>query len=104
MENKGYRGSVTLLLSQGSPHQGSLRSVHHAPPCGASQAALPEFRREKVREDSGVFLHDSCGQCGDPHDGLYGKFAGILQGKLRRAVDNLLIIPDSVGLRPTTQG
>jgi hypothetical protein len=49
----------------------------------------PEYHREKVLEDSGVLLRDSRGQRGDPRRGLYGKFAGILQGKIRQRVSSI---------------
>jgi len=44
----------------------------------------PEYRRDKVREDSGVFLRGSRGQRCDPSRVLYGKFAGILQVEIRQ--------------------
>jgi hypothetical protein len=44
----------------------------------------PEYWREKVREDSGVFLCGSRGQRGDLNRGLYGKFAGTLQVAIRQ--------------------
>ena len=51
-----------------------------------------EYRREMVREASGVFLRGSRGQRGDPIRGLYGKFAGILQGKLRQWVSRVRML------------
>ena len=52
----------------------------------------PEYRREKVREDSGVFLRGSRGQRGDPRRGWYGKFAGILQGEIRQRVSRVRML------------
>jgi len=39
-----------------------------------------------VREDSDVFLRGARGQRRDLRHGLYGNFAGILQGKIRQRV------------------
>ena len=52
----------------------------------------PESRREKVREDSGVFLRDSHGPRRDPRREWYGKFAGILQGEIRQRMSRVRIL------------
>ena len=51
-----------------------------------------EYRREKMLEDSGVFLRGSRGQRGDPRRGLYGKFAGILQVEIRQRVSSVRML------------
>jgi hypothetical protein len=49
----------------------------------------PAYQRAKVREDSGVFLRGSRGQCRDPRRRLYGQFAGILQVEIRQRVSHI---------------
>ena len=51
-----------------------------------------EDRRAKMREDAGVLRRGSRGQRGDPRRGLYGKFAGILQGKIRQWVSRVRML------------
>jgi hypothetical protein len=68
--NKGYRFSVILLIPQGYPQQVSLSQYitrSHADIMGRA----PEQRREKVLEDSDVFLHGSRGQHGAPSQKCY---------------------------------
>jgi len=86
--HEGYRFFVTVLIPQASPRQVSLPSVCHAPLCGPHRPP-PKCRREKVCEDSGVLRHGSRGQGGDPRRRVYGKFTGILQGKLRQEVSSV---------------
>src|SRR5262249_15190821 len=66
----------------------------------------PEYRKEKVRKDPGIFLRGSRGQRGDPIRGLYGKFAGILQVEIRQYVSSarmlMIIFCEESILRPTT--
>jgi hypothetical protein len=45
-----------------------------------------------MHEDSGVFLRGSRGQRGALRRGWYGKFAGILQGKIRQRVSSVRIL------------
>jgi hypothetical protein len=40
-----------------------------------------EYRREKMREDSGVFLSGSRGQRGDSRRGLYGQIYRYFAGR-----------------------
>ena len=60
------------------------------------------YRREKMLEDSGVFLRGSRGQRGAPRRGLYSKFAGILQVEIRQGVSRgrMLMIVLCEGNRP----
>jgi hypothetical protein len=44
---------------------------------------VPEHRRAKGLENSGVFPRGARGQRGDSRRGLVGKFAGILQVEIR---------------------
>jgi hypothetical protein len=91
VDNKGYRFSVTLLIPQGYPQQVSLSqhiTLIHADIMGRA----PEQRREKVLEDSDVFLHGSRGQHSDPSRGLYGKFTGILQVEIRQRVSSVRML------------
>jgi hypothetical protein len=47
-----------------------------------------------VRADSSVFLRSSRGPRGAPRRGWYGKFAGILQVKIRQRVSGVrMLIP-----------
>jgi hypothetical protein len=48
-----------------------------------------------MRENSGILLRGFHGQRDDPRRSVYGKFAGILQGKIRQRVSSgriLLIV------------
>src|SRR5215471_15415710 len=51
-----------------------------------------EDRRRKMRKDAGVVRRGSHSQRGDPRRGLYGKFAGILQEKLRQWVSRVRML------------
>jgi len=52
----------------------------------------PEYWREQVREDSGVFLRGSRGPRRDLRRGWYGIFAGILQGDLRQEMSRVCML------------
>jgi hypothetical protein len=89
--NTGYKFSVILLIPQSSPRQ-YLSAPSAMLRCADITGRALEYRRGKMHEDSGVFLRGSRGQRGALRRGWYGKFAGILQGKIRQRVSSVRIL------------
>jgi hypothetical protein len=95
--NKGYLLSVALLPPHRTPFDRYLYATHvllrHADITGRT----PEYGRANVCEEFGVFLWGSRGQRGGPRRGWCGKFAGILQGKIRQRVSSVSMLMFVVG-------
>src|SRR5262245_22746100 len=90
--HKGDRLSITLLTPQGSPLDRSLDTPYVMLRRADLTGCAPADRWAKGREDAGVFLHSSRGQRSDLRCGWSGKFAGILQRKIRQRVSQLRIL------------
>jgi uncharacterized protein YbbK (DUF523 family) len=92
LRSEGSQVTDAMIKAKVPVSKGETEIHHRRTEAYGVLSQLPSCGSEKVLEGSGVSLRGSRGQHGDPSDGFYGNFVGILQVKIRQRVSSVRML------------